>query len=220
MVGSSPLARGTLPANNVVVVAIRLIPARTGNTTGKFHPGGKGTAHPRSRGEHSAVARMHNNLGGSSPLALGIPIIPVHPTIVPGVIPAHAGNTPAARCPGHAGAAHPRSRGEHNRGFGSWWAISGSSPLARGTLLSCRRLGVPGRLIPARARNTTAVSMASWMVAGSSPLARGTLPANNVVVVAIRLIPARAGSTSQSSCNSPGPTAHPRSRGEHIAIEL
>ena len=131
--GSSPLARGTRNVNRLQAVEARLIPARAGNTTGKFHPGGKGTAHPRSRGEHldSLVACLHQV--GSSPLARGTPFRCCGVSLMLRLIPARAGNMhastkPAASCP-----AHPRSRGEHITAICILLMAPGSSPLARGT---------------------------------------------------------------------------------------
>ena len=133
--------------------------------------------------------------------------------------------------------AHPRSRGEHASSFFSKAAISGSSPLARGT----REVGPeePGRegLIPARAGNTSPValllcelrahprsrgehppvmvSVGSWV--GSSPLARGTLNGFCRPLLTTGLIPARAGNTKSSLIFRESLRAHPRSRGEHLS---
>ncbi len=51
--GSSPLARGTRPAQPVPYLQERLIPARAGNTDSLFNCPGGFSAHPRSRGEHT-----------------------------------------------------------------------------------------------------------------------------------------------------------------------
>ena len=51
--GSSPLARGTQTSLSTALYAIRLIPARAGNTMIWMFPTVKMSAHPRSRGEHS-----------------------------------------------------------------------------------------------------------------------------------------------------------------------
>ena len=91
-------------------------------------------------------------------------------------------------------AAHPRSRGEHLVEVGVVEGVTGSSPLARGTLLERRACKVRHRLIPARAGNTgrrLRMSMptaahprsrgehykfagSTGLTFGSSPLARGT----------------------------------------------
>ena len=132
--GSSPLARGTLPAEVWTLGGVRLIPARAGNT----HPYQGGglfvSAHPRSRGEHRRRRRAGAPGGGSSPLARGTPAIT---TAFTGVF-----------------LAHPRSRGEHPSTISAAGVPAGSSPLARGTQDLKERYAVPERLIPARAGNT------------------------------------------------------------------
>ena len=50
--------------------------------------------------------------------------------------------------------AHPRSRGEHSHILEPQAFNSGSSPLARGTLVGIGALAAGFRLIPARAGNT------------------------------------------------------------------
>ena len=71
--GSSPLARGTRIEQLNHVISSRLIPARAGNTVGKFTRSGLRTAHPRSRGEHGKVRVCCPVSSGSSPLARGTP---------------------------------------------------------------------------------------------------------------------------------------------------
>ena len=53
-------------------------------------------------------------------------------------------------------------------------------------------------------------------VFGSSPLARGTHLKSLSYVTELRLIPARAGNTLLYSDRITRPSAHPRSRGEHL----
>ena len=53
---------------------------------------------------------------------------------------------------------------------------------------------------------------------GSSPLARGTLAQVRPIAAAIGLIPARAGNTWHRLHLQRAPTAHPRSRGEHLHL--
>ena len=71
--GSSPLARGTLTLSASVMSALRLIPARAGNTWNVATKAWVNTAHPRSRGEHSFLSRIFGYSRGSSPLARGTP---------------------------------------------------------------------------------------------------------------------------------------------------
>ena len=152
--GSSPLARGTLGALVVVGAGLRLIPARAGNTWSLRRERNSLAAHPRSRGEHCDVPRVHDGFSGSSPLARGTQSERGVGLIGWRLIPARAGNTRFSGLRDPARAAHPRSRGEH--GWAAWLRLflSGSSPLARGTR-SCRYGSHQClRLIPARAGNT------------------------------------------------------------------
>ena len=233
--GSSPLARGTRNVNRLQAVEARLIPARAGNTTGKFHPGGKGTAHPRSRGEHGETGGIEIFAFGSSPLARGTLGFTRNKRHKLRLIPARAGNTSSNALAAFFMPAHPRSRGEHSMNAAVSGSCIGSSPLARGTQSACRRLQAEVWLIPARAGNTSI----AWLRAcirsahprsrgehrglnpryiqkcGSSPLVRGTCTHQRNQPLLVRLIPARAGNTSRQSASCSWPRAHPRSRGEH-----
>ena len=151
------------------------------------------------------------------------------------LIPARAGNTFFFRSSRSESTAHPRSRGEHVGTTPALGSLTGSSPLARGTL-ACRSRRRPNqRLIPARAGNTVPVKPVDFVAPahprsrgeheewlrggkvhfGSSPLARGTLKVRLPRAPFTRLIPARAGNTSRGSRPTERAAAHPRSRGEH-----
>ena len=73
VVGSSPLARGTLTHVAGRHLAERFIPARAGNTGCDVQIESRGAVHPRSRGEHSRSRAMSQHAAGSSPLARGTP---------------------------------------------------------------------------------------------------------------------------------------------------
>ena len=153
-VGSSPLARGTLQPGHQTAQRQRLIPARAGNTENVYVVETKDSAHPRSRGEHARLFTASCVASGSSPLARGTRCLGGREAFGQRLIPARAGNTHIVQSPPGGGTAHPRSRGEHEANGGSKPAAVGSSPLARGTLAGVLRIGVAGRLIPARAGNT------------------------------------------------------------------
>ena len=111
--GSSPLTRGALEQNAVVVGTEGLIPAHAGSTGGGHFCVSRPGAHPRSRGEHFINASVIDLCLGSSPLTRGAPC-QLYPTNSQrGLIPAHAGSTVLGPRLGFRWWAHPRSRGEH-----------------------------------------------------------------------------------------------------------
>ena len=128
---------------------------------------------------------------------------------------------------------HPRSRGVYApfpAHFPTHW---GSSPLARGLLLSCHNIPYRHWIIPARAGFTLkSVHLTpqnrdhprsrgvyghdtgrGGNIRGSSPLARGLPQITFQLFWDERIIPARAGFTFLSLTRSPNPQDHPRSRG-------
>ena len=113
-VGSSPRARGTLPAGSAGSRALRVIPACAGNTAVPRVSPCAWPGHPRVRGEHLKCSMSTAQRIGSSPRARGTRVRrrPGRPrrrvipacagntqapaplrTAAPGVIPACAGNT-------------------------------------------------------------------------------------------------------------------------------
>ena len=217
--GSSPLTRGTRQEIEKSESWKGLIPARAGNTTGKFHPGGKGTAHPRLCWEHGTPFSVSQAALGSSPLAQGTFLEGLLCLRPARLIPARAGNTSGRGGHGVLSSAHPRSRGEHAARYVARLWVIGSSPLARGTRLQHLIQLFAFRLIPARAGNTVVRCLKvappsahprsrgehredreEWYShQGSSPLARGTRNVNRLQAVEARLIPARAGNISRLS---------------------
>ena len=95
--GSSPLTRGKPVAVSSHEPVCGLIPAHAGKT-GHVNNGLVGDrAHPRSRGENSAMASLASLFGGSSPLTRGKPDDDSVLEAVIGLIPAHAGKTARGR---------------------------------------------------------------------------------------------------------------------------
>jgi len=211
--GSSPLARGGLPARPAYAVPWRLIPARAGRTSGPCRTRRWLRAHPRSRGADGVSTNTFPQEAGSSPLARG-------------------GRRRWRRHWCRSGA-HPRSRGADDHVLLESRVSDGSSPLARGGPgCPCVASG-RGRLIPARAGRTRrggrrptgrwahprsrgadndALTVDAFSK-GSSPLARGGHHRHRIRVRRAGLIPARAGRTSPSSRWERTTGAHPRSRG-------
>ena len=164
--GSSPLARGTPRRGPARAPGRRFIPARAGNTGAASSGGPARSVHPRSRGEHSQLVVDVDPRNGSSPLARGTRRHRRHRHPHRRFIPARAGNTSP---PGRSCATtpvHPRSRGEHAFNVPQGSSVSGSSPLARGTLQPVGHVHGLHRFIPARAGNTTG----RWRSRSSTPV--------------------------------------------------
>ena len=153
--GSSPLTRGKHDHRDGLESFLGLIPAHAGKTASSADRRAWRQAHPRSRGENSALADIDALRNDSSPLTRGKLQRRVNPELKPRLIPAHAGKTSGRPSPTGAAAAHPRSRGENALMMRSVLAIQGSSPLTRGK--PCARVlsSVVPRLIPAHAGKTT-----------------------------------------------------------------
>ena len=172
-------------------------------------------AHPRMRGEHSAMTSSSRATSGSSPHARGTPSRTPHSRTGRRLIPACAGNTAFSASRRASFSAHPRMRGEHALGIPAGNAEHGSSPHARGTRPGTR--AVP-RATAAHPRMRGEHAPGLWVVAvvgGSSPHARGTHGDGRLQRECGRLIPACAGNTWRRRTREPWRTAHPRMRGEH-----
>ena len=150
-----------------------------------------------------------------------------------GIIPARAGFTRGGDVRLRARSDHPRSRGVYPRAAPSAAPPSGSSPLARGLLISDPLGAVENRIIPARAGFTRPLhagarrrpdhprsrgvygsfGLPACEPVGSSPLARGLHLPCHADVLLERIIPARAGFTRTSKWNGESSSDHPRSRG-------
>ena len=119
-------------------------------------------------------------------------------------------------------------------------SMVGSSPLARGLLLTGLKSGQEDRIIPARAGFTLALTLTLWLswdhprsrgvyhpnksptplLSGSSPLARGLPRPPMSRCSSGGIIPARAGfTTCVRWCRSHG-WDHPRSRGVYNQLHL
>ena len=152
--GSSPLTRGKRSEDEAGTHTTRLIPAHAGKTAGPTRTPRTVSAHPRSRGENLGVVSGTPGGYGSSPLTRGKRLSAVWAVRLAGLIPAHAGKTPAATSTRLLPAAHPRSRGENVGPLTSQRPHPGSSPLTRGKRHRQRNRVPSDRLIPAHAGKT------------------------------------------------------------------
>ena len=130
--GSSPLARGIPPGEELAEADSRITPARAGNTAPYQATPLLTRDHPRSRGEYPRISRKHTRVAGSPPLARGILLHHLQQVGELRITPARAGNTQDARPEKRADQDHPRSRGEYNRISARLTTVVGSPPLARG----------------------------------------------------------------------------------------
>ena len=149
--GSSPLARGLPRRRRLDRHGCRIIPARAGFTPGRCLPGFRGRDHPRSRGVYHGRQVCWGHVGGSSPLARGLPGPRDLPRGPAGIIPARAGFTATATRTGTTRQDHPRSRGVYRTHCRGPIPRTGSSPLARGLQFFRTELLNPRGIIPARA---------------------------------------------------------------------
>ena len=156
---------------------------------------------------------------GSSPLTRGKRAPDPHPQRGQRLIPAHAGKTSLRRSAATSSGAHPRSRGENERGRSMVSAQSGSSPLTRGKPAGRRH---PRRAAPAHPRSRGENSPNQGYeakVSGSSPLTRGKRGRCFDLFPRRGLIPAHAGKTGTRGVGRASCGAHPRSRGENPGRE-
>ena len=235
MAGLSPLARVTLAHLTDDNARLRFIPAGVGNTARWLPTTGQPSVYPRWRGEHVLIAVVTVGICGLSPLARGT-LLPVCSVGGRGrFIPAGAGNTTSESTGKRSSPVYPRWRGEHAQASINSRAMSGLSPLARGTrepkifaLWDCR-------FIPAGAGNTdfdvekirTSAVYPRWRgehitritrgfrTCGLSPLARGTHLFPHPVIYLQRFIPAGAGNTWRGRREILTTAVYPRWRGEH-----
>ena len=238
--GSSPHARGTRGSFRITRARTGIIPACAGNTPTGYHTGARRRDHPRMRGEHLSTQSMPLPMTGSSPHARGTRYFWYSLSALAGIIPACAGNTVFWNVEGSAGGDHPRMRGEHKANRIHARLFRGSSPHARGTLVTevggMRLFGI----IPACAGNTSGRVAVCRLRGdhprmrgehlreltlkrhplGSSPHARGTHQGLRRQGGARRIIPACAGNTVFFDKCSYYTGDHPRMRGEHSETRL
>ena len=213
--GSSPLSRGILEWEGLPESIDGIIPALAGNTSTSRPKPVPATDHPRSRGEYPCRPEESFNASGSSPLSRGIPRYRQNLRRQEGIIPALAGNTPAASEQPSSCEDHPRSRGEYTLPEALIPSLKGSSPLSRGILDHYRIASLALGIIPALAGNTpSSASCLLWasdhprsrgeykalrplvvISRGSSPLSRGIPDRAGVRRSLSRIIPALAGNT-------------------------
>ena len=139
-VGSSPQARGTPPCRACTPKPQRIIPAGAGNSLRARSSISAETDHPRRRGELSLILQLSPRARGSSPQARGTLYHADTGGIPQRIIPAGAGNSKNSSKHPPQLTDHPRRRGELNITQRFADGGIGSSPQARGTLLTMQRI--------------------------------------------------------------------------------
>ena len=149
------------------------------------------------------------------------------------IIPAHAGQTTATRCPCESPADHPRACGANLTADDAHASTAGSSPRMRGKHLFDAFRVRGGRIIPAHAGQTrlSVVTRIVWAdhpracganlhtvtprsnMPGSSPRMRGKPGRGRPIRARIRIIPAHAGQTSLLTVAVNPLPDHPRACG-------
>ena len=146
--------RGTLYRAYERIVEAGIIPAYAGNTSTQSATPRPRRDHPRVCGEHCWVSEYQMVQWGSSPRMRGTRQRRDDHRLLPGIIPAYAGNTCVRFAPSSASGDHPRVCGEHPTRTEPTSTSWGSSPRMRGTRFRADLVpGTPG-IIPAYAGNT------------------------------------------------------------------
>ena len=195
-------------------VPTRIIPARAGQTAAAAASPWAWPDHPRACGANHSGTLVHSEGGGR-------------------IIPARAGQTSARDMSRNAYADHPRACGANATTAINVSGAAGSSPRVRGKLDAEFPHEVRGRIIPARAGQTSG-SLRSLIsrpdhpracgansfpqlvlqrVAGSSPRVRGKLRRGCGEDGRRRIIPARAGQTVRYLTQMRSSPDHPRACG-------
>ena len=186
-------------------------------------------------GEHQEADPKARKQAGSSPHVRGTRVPSVDVQIIPGIIPACAGNTSGRAWRRMNARDHPRMCGEHASTCKEMLGRVGSSPHVRGTHEAVVVSHVSSGIIPACAGNTFNISIRllplgdhprmcgehheepldGLQTAGSSPHVRGTPFPLNGERQNRGIIPACAGNTHNCPCSSQHTGDHPRMCGEH-----
>ena len=177
----------------------RFIPAYAGNSDYHENETKEESVHPRLRGELRFTSSLTSSLDGSSPLTRGTPVKEESPFVIWRFIPAYAGNSTFSPSRTVRSTVHPRLRGELLLTRIFKMALSGSSPLTRGTRRTSRRFFRKGRFIPAYAGNSRK-SLIERFLESVHPRLRGELgrPHYHAIVFngsSPRFIPAYAGNS-------------------------
>ena len=153
--GSSPRVRGKLVVDELLVVRVRIIPARAGQTDGHGIEPWSRSDHPRACGANSLASFLLLSFDGSSPRVRGKPLADRQRPQRERIIPARAGQTPDPDAWSWLRPDHPRACGANVDHLACVPFPAGSSPRVRGKHSICARPVSRTRIIPARAGQTS-----------------------------------------------------------------
>ena len=213
--GSSPRMRGKQTVSRFAGVRSRIIPAHAGQTRRIQGSSSTATDHPRACGANSQLGVPLPPVVGSSPRMRGKRVRARASATRARIIPAHAGQTHRMQRGFMAGPDHPRACGANVHTAYQLRFPAGSSPRMRGKRLHDRCHRQRGRIIPAHAGQTHALSWRRGHSAdhpracganmydnsrihglfGSSPRMRGKPHVVDDLDRGVRIIPAHAGQT-------------------------
>ena len=212
------------------------IPARAGEPPPRGPRSGRPWDYPRSCGGTEPGGRPGSRTNGLSPLVRGNPPCRMSVAVLPGTIPARAGEPPRRGAAFLEGGDYPRSCGG-TAGFELRDSLAwGLSPLVRGNPITCAAAFSREGTIPARAGEpagrpprTTAArdyprscggtprgAASPEEVAGLSPLVRGNRRVARRAVRGPGTIPARAGEPARRPRSRDKIRDYPRSCGGTI----
>ena len=154
LIGSPPLARGTVSDGNTYRLVARITPACAGNSMRAWRMQANGWDHPRLRGEQSLVPAFPIHYQGSPPLARGTDGLATIVGARHRITPACAGNSRGLSKIWYAKKDHPRLRGEQRRWSLLSRRVPGSPPLARGTVFLPAWVRARAGITPACAGNS------------------------------------------------------------------
>ena len=159
--GSSPRVRGKPRRRNPNHRHHRIIPARAGQTTLRFHSTFRSSDHPRACGANRTATTNEDVVIGSSPRVRGKRLKETQTEHIHRIIPARAGQTTCPNCRRRACPDHPRACGANTSEALALPLTVGSSPRVRGKQVRRRGSAIPCRIIPARAGQTDSLDPGS-----------------------------------------------------------
>ena len=136
--GSSPRMRGSHAVSRADPAAGGIIPAHAGLTQVTLRDSESCRDHPRACGAHSEFLDSRRFVLGSSPRMRGSQEAMAEYFKRDGIIPAHAGLTPARNLQHSIAQDHPRACGAHTQLDHKKIIMTGSSPRMRGSPCVCK----------------------------------------------------------------------------------